>query len=407
MLALNALLLAASAFPQARIEIAGLFVHPINFGVALLFLAVAPRRLGLLPDRVLVGTFAFFGLFVISALLESRSLTPIAKFGSSVVTLLAAAMAVNSDATFRASAVGMAIAVGVISARSLMGMSTESLGGINPMQGIANENAFSLYALPSLLIATHLALLSDTPRLQRVILTISGILTVIALFSTANRSGWLGAVLISVLLSVRAVRRARKLLLLGAIVGFTIYLILSFGNVKVIEFNWRMTEEGYASDHLRVQLIQAGVEIGVQNPILGVSPQRLPYELARRVPVGPAIDAHNVFTLIFGGSGTLTLIALLIFGWSLWRAPPGQRAERSAGVVEAHFLMRCMLIVWCARGMFGGEVLYSPSFSLGLGLCVGLCLCRGVWPRRGRARAGTAGPQARRRSSIAPSPIRL
>jgi hypothetical protein len=40
-----------------------------------------------------------------------------------------------------------------------------------------------------------------------------------------------------------------------------------------------------------------------------------------------------------------------------------------------------MLVSWIVRGMFTAEVLYSPAFSMGLGLCIGLGRMRGLWAR--------------------------
>jgi hypothetical protein len=175
-------------------------------------------------------------------------------------------------------------------------------------------------------------------------------------------------------------RRAKTFLVLGALVAGAAYLVIEYGNMTLIELNIRITEEGYASDRLRWQLILAALDTGLSNPILGVSPQRLPVELGRYVGIsGRGIDAHNVLGLIFGGTGFLGFFSFLAFGYAMFFR--NKLAQISARANEAHFLLRCMIVVWFTRAMFSGEIIFSPSFSLALGMAIGLCVATGVWQR--------------------------
>ncbi len=147
------------------------------------------------------------------------------------------------------------------------------------------------------------------------------------------------------------------------------------------ERRFQQTVEGSRSDDVRLSLIVSCLSIGSEHPILGISPQKLPRELGRRLsePL-PLVDPHNVFGYIIAGSGFLTFSALMYLGWTLWRRPRG--LPQAGRVNKAHSLLRMMVILWAVRGMFTREILYSPTFSVGIGLCIGLCLVEKAWQRR-------------------------
>jgi hypothetical protein len=167
---------------------------------------------------------------------------------------------------------------------------------------------------------------------------------------------------------------------------------VNFSNTDVIEHRIDLTQQGYQSDHSRNELLREALQIGLENPLLGVSPQQLPYDLARRLRVqGDAIDPHNVVGLLVGGCGLVGTLALVVLGWSMWtRRPARSSASMSAAGRGVHALLRMALLLWIVRGMFSREVLYSPSFAVAVGLAVGLCIRAEVWRPRPRATPGRA-----------------
>jgi hypothetical protein len=101
-----------------------------------------------------------------------------------------------------------------------------------------------------------------------------------------------------------------------------------------------------------------------------------------------APDPHNVFAAIWAGTGVITSASLGWFAWSLWRKPPlllslkpAMRTDSrlKATFLAPHRLLQMALLLWIMRGLFTREILYSPAFCIGVGLCIGLCISRGMW----------------------------
>lgn len=388
------LLLGASAFPSVRPKIFGLLVHPVTVLAAVMF-AAGLGELRRIPRAVALAMFAFTATFVLASLIgPSGGVSFSVKLVASTVTVAVAAMYLRTEADVRAVILAFAVAVALISIRGLYLVDKWGVQGINPMQGIANKNGFSLFALPALLLASYTALRPTTPTLQRWILVASCVFMVFAVFSTGNRSGWIGVILIALLLAIRAVRRFRTLLLLTTIAIAASALVMVFGDRLVIED--RMSKTTSEAPALRLQLVTSAFKVGLDNPILGASPQNLPREMARLSSVrGIALDSHNTTGLLVGGTGGLGFLTFLVMGWVLWRKPR-RAAEATAAQREAHYLLRAMLILWLVRGQFTAEILYSPSFALALGISIGACIVAGVWsPRRAPAPARSAQLRAR------------
>lgn len=387
-LALVAFTLLASGFPSLRIRAGGMLVHPVTVTGAVLFVCLC-GSLPRIPGRILLAMGAFLAAFTGSTLLASGGWGVVLKTAASATMILAAAMATRRESDFRWAVMAFVLAIDVISLRGLLQFGEVGTAGINPLEGIANKNGFSLFALPAVLLAAYMALRNDNTNFQRVVFTGSLLLTTFAIFASGNRSGWLGVVVIIGMLALRAVRRLRSLVLLIVLVGTASYLVMSLGNTSLLEH--RLTQTTAHSGDLRWHLVSGAIEVGVKNPMMGVSPQKLPVEIARLAGVrGAVLDTHNVFALLFGGTGFVGFGLFLFAGYMLWRRPRGFRALPPR-VKEAHYLLRCMLVLWVLRGQFTAEILYSPAFSLGLGLCIGLCVIRGLWTQPTAARAVMAG----------------
>ncbi len=383
---LSVLSIAGSAFAWMRVGVGGLQMHPFMVPVGLLFLLALPQ-LWLVPVRIRLAGAVFFVIYVLSMLQGGPGASGEAvKVGASLVTMLAIAIPVARSGAHGPVVLALSMAAALMSIKGLVA-GPQGLEGVNPVD-IANKNAFSLYALPALLVGGHFLLdhHAEVRKWIRWAILACMLLTLLAVFSGANRSGWLGVLLIATMLLIRG-RSVRTALLLLALSAGAYALVVNFSNVDVIEHRIDLTRQGYQSDRGRQELLREALQIGVENPLLGVSPQQLPYDLARRLrfPID-AIDPHNVLGLIAGGCGILGLAALIGLGWSLWTRAPARRARQlSPAARSGHALLRMTLILWVVRGMFSREVLYSPTFAVAIGLGIALCVRAGMWRRQGRA----------------------
>lgn len=380
LLALAAVLIAASASRELRIAVGSLLIHPVNLALLPLMLFL-PVRLRQAPLAFLGGVVLFTACFAITAMVEPGGLDPTVKMVASSLTVILAAIAIRTEADLRTVGTALALAAFLIGARAFASDGLRGLAGANPMEGIGNKNAYSIYALPGLFMAVHLVMLPSATKRAKMILIpcIVGIL--FTLLSTANRSGWLGAILIAGIFGLRAVRGRRNIVILVAVLGLSGYVGSKFGNLEMLEHRIRQTQYGQTADSMRRDLIVTAIDIFVENPLMGVSPQRLGLELGRRAPLkARAYDSHNVFAGIIGGGGLLLLLPFVALGLWLWRRPralaylPATSPPR-----DAHFLLRAMVVTLVVRGLFTAEVLYNPAAALGLGAVIGLCNVRGVW----------------------------
>ncbi len=372
---ITTVLIAASAIPSLRIEVGGLSVHASLVPLGILF-GLSLQRCRLLPGRVLPCMVAFLALYAVSTIPDGFDAGEVAKVAAALVMIAAGAVVPRNSADSKAAIVGMAIAIALISVRGLAGVESE-LAGANPLDEIANKNAFSLYALPMLLIAGYLFVAEKTSKLTKLILVGAAIVTVVTIFSTGNRSGWGGVFLVAAMLMASGAQTANRVRVIGlvtllALGTYSVYR--EWGTAAVVQHRVDQTLGGYESDNYRVELAVSSIEVGLENPLLGASPRGLGVELSRRVvsDLG-AVDPHNVIAHVFGGSGVLTLLALLALGYALWSPVPFSRTQAFA---DGRRLTRFLLVLWFFRGMFTREVLYSPTFCIAIGLALG-------WAMRG------------------------
>lgn len=384
MLAVAALLIAGSVFPQLRISVGGLSIHPylLPLGVFFVFGLMA-GHLASVPRSLLVWLLAFSVLYVAATLvgpgLFNDGLNEIIKFATAVVTILTGAMLVRSRVDALWATVALAIAGAVIALRGLLNIGLG--GGANALAGLANENATSLYTLPALLLA-GLAVRDLRPgRLVGLLMLGAIVLICLMTFLSANRSGWLGVLIVGALLALTGKHRARAMLLIP-LAGVVVVALFAQFDTRAFSDSiaYSTSERGVRGNDIRFELISSSLEIGVSSPLLGVSPQGLPYELGERLQLGGGVYSHNVFAHIVGGTGLLSTLALIGLTAWLWVRPQSCRVGPGAAWRRnIHTVLRIMLVLWFIRGFFTHEILYSPAFSLGLGVILGLCRVEGVW----------------------------
>jgi O-antigen ligase len=365
------ILLAASAFRALRLEVGGLFVHLYLVPTALLFLVSLPR-LGEFPRAPLLTSAVFLVIYTVATLPADGAAGETAKVVSSFITMITVALLVRREGDLIMGTLGMALAIAFLSARALLGDVT--ISGVNPFEGMGNKNAFSLYSLPILLLIGFVFLRVRTSRLVRAILVGCALVMLATTFQSGNRSGWLGVLVIGTMLLTTG-RRLRDIIIIALLAGLTYLTMTRFVSTDVLEYRLEQSRAGLSSDSLRQELFVTSMEVGLANPILGVSPQRLPSELARRLSLSfEAVDPHNVVAFFVGGTGFLTTLSFLAVGVTLWRRP--RKLEWTRERRDSWALLRMMLVLWIVRGQFSREVLYAPAFFIALGLAIGLCRVR-------------------------------
>jgi hypothetical protein len=390
------LLIPLSARTAYRIQLGGLGVHPYLVLMLPLLIHVVVFRLRQFPQRTLAAMVVFTVMFGFATLGAGGAAQETVKIGASVAAVITAALAVRSDQDFRLAVLGLIL--GVVYLTSI-GIVRGAVGftGVDPLEG-TNENAFSLYTLAPMLLAGYICMDDKAPKWMRVILGLGLLVLAVGTFSSANRSGWLGAAVVALLLLWRG-RGLRTVLFVGTMVTLAYFAFLSYGKRDVFELRYQETISGRTSDIERWHIVLATIRIGLANPILGVSPQNLKFDIGREIGLNEYRDAHNVFGHLLGGTGLITFGCLLYMGWTLFQRPPGVARAKPAPrqpqskTITPHRLLRMMLILWVVRGMFSSEILVAPNFCIGLGLTIGLCIAYDLWHTLPRSQASPARPQ--------------
>ena len=376
------LLVAGSAFRWSRLAVGGLMVHPyLPPMIAVFFLSALPR-LQRFPANILRCMVAFFLTYSLTTIsgTTNAGLSEMMKVGASVLTIITIGLAIRTEPDFRAAVLALNAALVIMSLGALLRGPSDGLVGINPLEQIANKNAFSMYALPAILLGGYVVLDPRAPKWLRLGLIGSVLAISFAVFSTANRSGWAGIILIGLMLAARG--RRLQALVLVAVIGGGIYMFVARqeSTRNVLQHRYDQTVGRNYSDEIRKRLFRAAIEIGIEHPVMGVGPTRLRFYLADRLKnTMDEMDSHNVFGHLIGGSG-LIVSGIFLFGGLLMMRGPRRKPTTPHGV-EALALLRMMMALWVMRGMFSREILYNPSFSIGLGLSMALCFIHGLWGR--------------------------
>ncbi|HMB91092.1 MAG TPA: O-antigen ligase family protein [Rhodothermales bacterium] len=378
--------ISASAFPALRFGFAGLLVHPYLIPTgALFFFFVITRQYRAIPLPMLISLGLFVVIYCLAALRGPGATGEGIKIGSAAISMLCAALLVRTERDFIWGVLGLAIAGAIISMRGFEHIAGIGVGA-NALTGIANENAVSLYILPAMLLAVAVLRDAKSGRIMSVLLLISLVLMIANTFLSSNRSGWVGVILIGFLMLFGSKRKIKILILIGILGLGSVYLFQQF-DTRAFYHAVDMTLAGAYTDNSRWYFIITSIEIGLDNPLLGVSPTYLPYEIASRLRLVWDMFAHaphNVFGHLIGGTGFITTGLLFYFGRLLWKRPTGFKQQAVLGLrrAQAHWILRMMLILWVVRGMFSHEILYNPSFCIGIGMALGLCLVKGVWNKK-------------------------
>ena len=369
-------LVLGSGFMSMRPEVvAGLRLHPYLLPVAFAFPMMLATRIQLFPLKILVALLVFSGMYVFSVCNGADiAIGEVFKMGSTIVTIVTCALLVRRRGDFVAGAIGLCVAAAAL---AYHGLTVESAAGVEAIEG-ANKNSYSLFALPAILLAGYIALWMPTvPVVLKTIPLVCTVPALAAIFMSGNRSGYLGAVLVGLMLFWN--RRGKGLLLVAAVASTVAYGIVQYGSTKVLDERLRQTVQGNKSDDYRRDILWACWDITMENPLIGVSPQQLPFEIGRRTSnlhhYG-YVESHNVAAHVLAGSGILCFAALMAVGYTMWTWRPrdGKVGGQGDPTRDARSLIRMMVLLWFVRGMFTREILYNPTFNIALGLVIGLCI---------------------------------
>ena len=369
-------LVVASGFASLRPDVFGLLLHPFLVPVALAFPFVIMSRLGDFPVRILVTLLIATGIYWFS-IFSGGNFPPgeVFKTGSAIVTIITCALLVRRRGDVVAGVLGLNLAIAFL---AVNGLQDTGVTGVDAMEA-ANKNSYSLFALPAILLSGYVCLrMPGVSIVIKAVLIACSLAALAAIFMSANRSGYVGAVLVGLMLFWD--RRGQGLLLVGAVTGLLLFGLARFGSTEVFEQRMEDTVSGHESDDLRKAILWACLDIGLENPIIGISPQKLPSEIGQRVGVQHRktyIDSHNVFAHVFASSGVLCILALGAAAGTMWFWKPRNGVKvgrRDDPLRDARALLRMMVMLWIVRGMFTREILYNPSFNIAIGLGIGLCL---------------------------------
>jgi hypothetical protein len=355
----------------------GLLLHPYLIPVALAFPFMLMMRLNEFPARIAAALLTFVGIYYFSILAGGGIvLGEVFKIASSAITIVTCALLVRRRGDFVAGALGLVIAVAILAVR---GLQVDTGTGVGDALDGANRNAYSLFALPPILLSGFIYLrMPSVPKWIKGVLIAGTLAALAAIFMSANRSGYLGAALIGGMLFWN--RRGQGLLLVGFVVGALAIWISQFGDTTVLNERVRQTVEGNKSDNYRLEIFQTCLEVCLDNPVIGVSPQNLPFELGRRNQIGYGdnhINSHNVIGHIIAGSGVFCLLALGALAACLWFWKPRNGvpiSQKDDPLREARGLCRMLVVLWLVRGAFTNDIIYNPSFNIAIGLAIGLCI---------------------------------
>lgn len=393
------MLIPLSAFDWGRVPLGPMQVHAYLLALVPALMYAFMARLGDFPTGALLSLLVFLTVYIFSVLAGAAKYMAyyqeILKIGGGVATILGAALCIRSTKDFRLAVFGICAGVLFLSFKGFSNINSHT--GVNPLE-MSNENGWSLYSLPPVLLGGLVMMDKRVAKWLRIFLGISISIISVAILASANRSGWLGLGVIVMMLLVQG-NFLRSAVIFGIVGVITFVILTTIFSTDLIESQLETTASGETTDRMRVTLLLTAVQLGVENPILGTSPQGLYFELGERVggssTHGGILDPHNVVAHLVGGTGLVVSTAFVLFGIFLWRRGPGVKKDffGNESARLAHRYLKLIMVLWIIRGLFSREILYMPVFAAGIGVCIGWCIVEQVWvPARKQIKSLAAMP---------------
>ena len=148
---------------------------------------------------------------------------------ASFTTIVVCALLVRRRGDIVAAVLGLVVAVALLAVCALQ----IDANNVEAMEG-ANRNTYSLFALPAILLVGYIVLnFKKIPIVIKGVLVACAIVSLTAIFLSANRSGYLGAVFVAVMLFWK--RCTTGLLLVGLVAITVAYGVVRFGSTAVFD----------------------------------------------------------------------------------------------------------------------------------------------------------------------------
>jgi hypothetical protein len=371
------LLMVFSFRAEYRINLGGLLVHPYLLALPLAYF-FSNVRMNSFPNKVFVPMALFFFIFSIACLPNSNPLSEMIKVGASLATFLFFSLAVKSEKDFEWLSWGLMLIAATIGVLGyLVGEEVEGdrLSGINVLEGIGNKNAQSLFTLPGVFLGAYLLIKAVAQKRFVKVVTLLALLffTVISIFLSGNRSGWLGLAIIAFSIFFVIGLKIRTVVV-GVLLVLLSYLAVEYYASDIFERKRKQTTEGYSSDEGRQLLMVHSLQVGIEHPILGVGMDELHRQMAQRLKINrfgvKMMDTHFLPGYIIGSSGIIALILFLLFLYRLTNRY-GDQPIKDDSLRQARYMIIFFVLLFFTRSLFSREILYSPTFISGLGIVFG------------------------------------
>ncbi len=365
--------------PWGRPQIGAFLLHPYLVVLMLMAVIAGLNTVVGIASRYRWAFGTYLVLFTLLSQQESLEYVEPIKLALSLFTIVILATTLRDRNEVVLATLGTTIAIGLVSLPAIVSPATSVVGAEGLAGGFGNKNAFSLYALPVIMLATHFAIDATVSKRIRIIMAVGAGLGSIAILSTGNRSGYLGLAIIGLLVVVRR-RRIRDAVLVVVFGTLVFTLLTVVGSSDAFWFRVNTPTTSQKSDEVRLNIIDNAIKIGFHDPVVGVGPPNVSANIATSVGHGSDVrvigrlDAHNLYAYNFAGGGfTLLLSMLAVFLVMMLRpeewqsgTPPSHRARDSL------MLLQSLVLLFLIRAWFSEDAFTTPGFPIAFGLCIAL-----------------------------------
>jgi len=256
---LTAGLITFSISEYYRIQFAGLYVHPYLLAIPV-FGLIFSLQLHKIDFKLLLIIIIFTFIFFLVNLSDANPFIELLKIAATFLTFIFFSKTVKDRKDLELVGLGLLVCALVISVKSIVESfetDTSRLSGIYVFEGIGNKNSQSLYTLPGLFFAMYFLGGSFIKRRKlRLLFYASSILTIVlSLALSANRSGWISAILIIIFGLLWNKFSIKFVIMFVVLSSFGYYLIDAYAH-DIVAHKIEVTEKGYASDEGRIELIK-------------------------------------------------------------------------------------------------------------------------------------------------------
>jgi len=359
------LLMITSIIPSFRIHFLDYKVHLTVLFCVPLVLVFTLKRLRFFSKKFFLIVLLLFSTIFLSEWMNGHDFKVIVKFGSIFLYFLVGASCCLSEKDYYFSVVMNGVFISLMTFHGLYSQqmfSDVAASGVTLLRGIGNKNAYSLYALPGVVLAINLYL-KDKKKVNSFFLLPGILFGSFGLIISGSRAAWLCLLVVFAFALKREVnlKFIFKTILLGGTIIFIVFR-LSFIE-RIFQNRINQTLDNYNGDNVRVSLIEDSLNYWTENPILGVSYFQLQKYLGLRYTHFENANVHNFFAMFLSSYGILGAVVFSFFLYFLFKY--SDKNWKNSGNI-----LSFLLLIWLLKGVSTEEVLFSPTFFLALGLGV-------------------------------------